>query len=365
MKRTFLCCILLVCFAENGLAKLPVRYDGVVERLAEKWVNEPEFFQNNPAYSPYIVNNVLIYGFGSSPYMHQGENMIYYNYSDPTVFFLPPKHQGGRFSLYVFYHELTPVSNIKLSLDEKEYFLQPVGVTKEVIYNAWLQKKPIWEPGLVLTIEVPKDKRYIKLESDLTNILFAAVTFDEKNNKVTNLSSVKTPKIEVVPQVTKPTTSTIISPEPSFQSGVVLVSPITGNTWPRFTSSQWKFSIAYPEGWTCKETSGQSILEIVPPKGEKKVMITRDQFAGKKLADFVTKMEQIIGFRTIQREEFSKGERILQTAQASLGEQNFYLDILYVQSGNNVFTITAIAPEPNKDDYAKEIRDILFSFSPF
>jgi hypothetical protein len=36
---------------------------------------------------------------------------------------------------------------------------------------------------------------------------------------------------------------------------------------------------------------------------------------------------------------------------------------LFVKQGDYVFTITAISPEENKDDYGKEVETILSSFT--
>lgn len=362
-------------------AALPVRYNEVVERLADRWLEEPEFFKDSPVYNAYIVDDIFIYGFGSSPYKHQGETLIYYNYSDPTVFFLPPNHNGGRLFVYVFYHGSTPVDSVSLSLNDKNYLLKPVRPTMEFIYDAWLQKRLVWEPGLVLSIDVSSQDRYVKLQADNPRILFAEVSFQEKSAKrlkttpsipkpvktdTLELETIDAPKIAEKTEAVKTETITPTTTDKKFGTGgLVLISPNTGaNLWPRYTSTKWGFSIAYPEGWTYTEPSGQSLLELTPPKGEKRIIITRD-LLNKPLKEFVLQMENIVGMITISREEIEKDESVLQRAQVQLGSDTFYLDILYVKQRNFVFTVTAIAPEASKDDYKKEVNDILLSFSTF
>ena len=350
-RWVFFCLLFLVLGLGRGA--IANKFEEVVERIADKWSLEPEFFLNSPAYKPYCTDNLLIYGFGSSPYLQIGINdLLYYSYSNPTVFFLPANHQGGRFFLYVFYHGLEPVTEIKLSLDNKSYTLIPQEPTAEYIYNAYLEKRPVWNSGLVLTINVEPGKRYLILEADNDDLLLAKVNFEEKNKP-----SLDSKAIAAKPT---PTTTEINKPE----GGLVLITPKTAEAWLRYTNTKLGFSLTYPKDWSYKEGVEQSLLDLWPPKGEKKVIVSRDQLLSKSLLEFVQQMENIVGMKTITRNVLPGG-RILQSAEVTIGEMVFCLDILYAEANNYAYTVTAIAPKQYKNDYQSEINDILLSFSAF
>jgi len=359
-RRWVFFCLFLLVFLGFRQTVMADQLEDLIERIATKWSLEPEFFWDSPVYKPYCTENVLIYGFGSSPYLQIGANdLLYYTYSNPTVFFLPVRHQGGRFSLYVFYHGLEPVTKIRLSLDNKSYILIPEEPTSEYIYNAYLETRPVWNSGLVLTTIVEPGQRYLKLEADHNELLLAKVVFEEKSKA--NIKP-KTPVQTGTKMATKPTTS--VTDDKPLEGGLVLITPKAGEAWPRYTSTKLGFSIAYPKDWSYKEGLDQSLLELLPPSGEKKIIVTRDLLSSKSLLEFVLQMENVVGMKTIRRDKL-QGERILQSAEVTIGEMVFCLDILYASANNYVYTVTAIAPKQAQNDYQTEVNDILLSFSAF
>lgn len=363
--------------AKSTLNTLPMKYHDTVARLADKWLNEPSFFEESPIYRPYIVNDILIYGFGSSPSMYQGENLLYFNYSEPTVFFLPQNHRGGKLYLYLFYHGDRIVPKVEIALDDKMYTLVPKEATDEYIYNTYLEKRPVFQPGLALTLDCPPEKNYVKLQTDNKDLLFAAVEFIEYGPKKISSVTKQAPvagsskststdqSLAVQPETSKKPTTAEESNVGSYllsDEGLVLVTSKTKNIWPRYTNKKLGFSIAYPEGWSYFEGDEKTPLELRPPKGEKRVIITRDSLGNKNLSGFVSEMEGLLGMETTLLKELSLS-RVQHSAFVSIGKETYYFDILYVKVGSYVYTITAVAPEANKDDYQEEISDILSSFS--
>ncbi|MDD2430863.1 MAG: hypothetical protein PHD88_04020 [Firmicutes bacterium] len=354
-----------------------------LEKLADKWQTDQDFFLDSPAYKPFISDNVLIHGMKSSPNFRYGNTTTYYNYSDPTILFLPPDHKGGILSLNVFFHGDRVVPEVNIYLDDKSYTLKPQRATDEYIYNSYLQKRPVWNSGLALTIVVPSAKRYVELRAENPELLIARVTFIEDVAPKASLlqSGLEEPAAQTAEKPVQTPAGTTkkaqAGPNPSPESKtssapkVATTEPVVppslqkekSEEWSRFTSNLEKFALDYPANWTLDTNIGQLILELIPPLGSKKIVVTKDSIGTQSLAEFAYQVGNIIGMQRISQTTQQAEGRLRQTARVILGDVIFYLDVLYVRQGSFVFTITAISPEESKDDYLEEVDAILSSFS--
>ena len=343
-----------------------------VEKLADKWEKDQEFFLNSAAYRLFISEGVLIHGMGNSPNFRFGKTLTYYNYSDPTIFFLPPEHKGGILSLFAFYHGDRKTDEVNITLGDKSYVLTPQRATDEYLFNAYLQKRPVWDPGIALSVYVPQGTRYVKLKADSVEVLFARVGFLELSRKTAVLPEMdREPTATVplsvsnapaasstVPTETKDAVPTDLVTAPEQPGGLAV-----RDNWFRFTSNVEKFYLDYPQDWSIVTSQGQSILELTSPSGTQKVVVTKDALFSQTLKGFADQVANAIGMERINQISQEAQGRLRRTARVSLGDRAFYLDVLFVKQGDYVFTITAISPEENKDDYGKEVETILSSFT--